>query len=259
VWYNTNYHTSLKCNPFEALYGYCPLVPGPDSPAAEFLTKKQNMINTLRENLAQAQARIKKYVDNKRTEREFVVGDMAYLKLQPFRHHVFGLHQSLKLTTKYYGPFRILERIGATAYKLQLTTDAGIHHVFHVSQLKKHLGPRDVPQNNLPLITSDGYIKIEHVVVLDTRALPHNDNIITQWKIHWQNLTEEQATWEDKHFISPHSQCSTPTLSSNGGLMVFLVDKQLLKRGRGLPGSACQCLSNTQRRRWRENRNERPG
>jgi hypothetical protein len=150
-WYNINYHTSLKCSPFEALYGYCPpminriMIPGPDSPATEFITEKQHMITKLRENLAQAQARIKKYADNKRTEREFVVGDMAYLKLQPFRHHAFGLHQNLKLTTKYYGPFRVLERIGTTAYKLQLPDDVGIHHVFHVSQLKKHLGPKVVP------------------------------------------------------------------------------------------------------------------
>uniref|UniRef100_A0A0A9FY82 Integrase catalytic domain-containing protein n=1 Tax=Arundo donax TaxID=35708 RepID=A0A0A9FY82_ARUDO len=59
-WYNTSFHTSLKLTPFQALYGFPPpminevAVPGPDSPAADFLTEKQNMITRLKENLAHA-------------------------------------------------------------------------------------------------------------------------------------------------------------------------------------------------------------
>jgi hypothetical protein len=121
------------------------------------------MLSKLRENLALAQVRIKKYADMKRTERQFAVGDLVYLKLQPFRHNAFGLHQNLKLTTKYYGPFQVLERIGPIT--------AAIHPVFHVSQLKKHVGPRVVPQSNLPMVTEKGYIKVEPIVVLDTRVV----------------------------------------------------------------------------------------
>jgi hypothetical protein len=102
---------------------------------------------------------MKKFADNKRTERKFEVGDMVYLRLQPFRHNAFNLHQSLKLTTKYYDPFRVLEKVGVVAYKIQLPSMADIHPIFHVSQLKKHLGTRVIPQDNLPLVTSDGYIK----------------------------------------------------------------------------------------------------
>jgi hypothetical protein len=47
--------------------------------------------------------------------------------------------------TKYYGPFKILSKIGNAAYKLQLPQYADIHLVFHVSQLKKHIGPKVVP------------------------------------------------------------------------------------------------------------------
>jgi hypothetical protein len=188
-WYNTNYHTSLKCTPFEALYGYKPpmisevLVPGPDTVATDFLSQRQDMIKRLKENLIQAHERMKRFADNKRTERTFEVGDMVYLRLQPFKHNAFNLHQSLKLTTKYYGPFRVLEKVGPAAYKIQLSATADIHSIFHVSQLKKHLGPRAIPQANLPLITPNSYVKTEPLEVLDTRAIPRRDDTITQWKI----------------------------------------------------------------------------
>jgi hypothetical protein len=67
--------------------------------------------------------------------------------------------------------------------------------------LKKHLSAKAVPQGNLPLVTDEGYTKTEPAQVLDTRALPRNDDIVTQWKVQWQNLSEDQATWEDKLFI----------------------------------------------------------
>jgi transposase InsO family protein len=138
-WYNTNYHISLQNIPFEALYGYPPpmiseiMVPSLESPIVDFLQQKQDMLIRLKQNLAQAQSRIKKYANKNRSKREFKVGDMVYLKLQPFRYHAFGLHQSLKLTTKFYGPFRVLKKIGSAAYKLQLLESAAIHPVFHVS------------------------------------------------------------------------------------------------------------------------------
>jgi hypothetical protein len=44
-------------------------LPGPDSPALEFLQQKQQILKKLKDNLAQAQARIKKFVDQKRSER----------------------------------------------------------------------------------------------------------------------------------------------------------------------------------------------
>jgi hypothetical protein len=159
------------------------------------------MITQLRENLTQAQQRIKKFADLNRTNREFVVGDLVYLKLHPYMQHAFNIPQHIKLMTKYYGPFKILQKIGLAAYKLQLPPNTEIHLIFHAGQLKKHIGPKDVPQGNLPLVTPEGYIKLEPVAVLDTRALPLKDEVVTQWRVQWHNLSEEQATWEDKLFI----------------------------------------------------------
>jgi hypothetical protein len=103
--------------------------------------------------------------------------------------------------TKYYGPFRILAKLGSATYKLSLPSNAEIHPVFHVSQLKKHIGSKAIPQSNLSLITSEGYVKLQPVTVLDTRALPRRDDVVTQWKVQWPHLTEDQAMWEDKLFV----------------------------------------------------------
>jgi hypothetical protein len=218
-WYNTTYHTALKVSPFQALYGFPPplisevAIPGPaDTAAKDFLAEKQQQLLKLKENLTQAQARMKKYADKKRTERTFDVGDMVYLRMQPYRMAAFGIRQAIKLTSKFYGPFRILEKVGTLAYKLLLPDDVNIHPVFHVSQLKKHLGPNAVPQPGLPLISSDGKIKTEPLQVLETRSLPRNRVLVTQWLVEWENLAPTDASWEDANFIKkvfPHFYSTT--------------------------------------------------
>ena len=159
------------------------------------------MLRRLKENLSQAQARMKKYADMKRSERQLAVGDMVYLKMQPYRTAAFGLKQALKLTSKFYGPFKILARVGNVAYRLLLPDNVGIHLVFHVSQLKKHCGKDAIPSSDLPLVGEDGRIKTDPAAVLETRAMPRHQQLVTQWLIQWINLLKENASWEDADFI----------------------------------------------------------
>ena len=81
-WYNTSFHNSSKMSPFLALYGYHPpsitssLKVSPRVQAVEdHLLHQQQVLSGLKENLAMAQNRIKKQVNQQRNERNFEVGD----------------------------------------------------------------------------------------------------------------------------------------------------------------------------------------
>lgn len=207
-WYNTSYHTALNITPFQALYGNAPpqiselSVPGPsDLEATEFLTAKTQMLQQLKENLAQATARMKKFADRNRSERTLAVGDMVYLKMQPYRMAAFGLRGAIKLHSKFYGPFRVIQTVGNRAYKLLLPEGVKIHPVFHVSQLKKHVGPTVVPSSDLPLVDANGKIHTAPALVLQVRQIPRNNLPVVQWLIQWEGLSPEEASWEDADFI----------------------------------------------------------
>lgn len=162
-------------------------------------------LEIIKNNLLKAQERMKYYADKKRKEREFSEGDMVYLKLQPYRHTSLSLHRHLKLHSKFYGPFRVLERIGNHAYKLLLPEGCMLHNTFHVSQLKKHIGPAVVPSRHLPLVGPDGVIKVEPEAILERKLIPRPQGKISipvvRWLVKWVNLPVEEATWEDSAFI----------------------------------------------------------
>jgi hypothetical protein len=65
------------------------------------------------------------------------VGDHVYLRVSLMKGvKMFGMKE--KLAHRYSGLFPILEKCGTGAYKLDLPPSlAGIHDIFHVSQLKK--------------------------------------------------------------------------------------------------------------------------
>jgi hypothetical protein len=94
-----------------------------------------------------------------------------------------------------------LQKIGQVAYKLLLPDNCAIQHVFHISQLKKHIGAKVVPQANLPLTDADGNIKVSLETLLERRLIPRNNELIVQWLIKWINLPKRATTWEDVDFM----------------------------------------------------------
>jgi hypothetical protein len=103
------------------------------------LQEAEKQVRMVKENLRVAQLRQKSYTDHRRRELSFKVGDFVYLKVSPMR----GLHHFTvrgKLTLRFIGSFKILEKRGEVAYQLELSSQlSNVHDVFHVSQLKKRL------------------------------------------------------------------------------------------------------------------------
>lgn len=82
---------------------------------------------------------MKSQADKNKSERNFEIGHQVYLKLQPYVQTTVAQRSNQKLGYKYFGPYKILQCVGAVAYKLDLPATSNIHHVVHVSLLKKAL------------------------------------------------------------------------------------------------------------------------
>ncbi|KAJ0078809.1 hypothetical protein Patl1_22866 [Pistacia atlantica] len=139
---------------------------------------------------------MKLFADRKRTDREFHPGDFVYLRLQPYRQTSLAIRRSLKLAPRFYGPYKVLERIGSVAYRLELPEDSKIHPIFHVSQLKPKVGSKVVPLINLPEIACTGELQPVPEQILAKKIVRHGRRNITEVLVQWSGSSTNEATWE---------------------------------------------------------------
>jgi hypothetical protein len=140
-WYNTSFLSAKKMTPFMALYGYHP--PSITSSLKEkykvqavedHIENQQQVIQILKDNLTMAHNRMKQQADQHRSERSFEVGDWVFLRLEPYKQmSLKKAKKDNKLSPKYYGPYKVLQKIGTMAYKLELPASSKVHPVLHVS------------------------------------------------------------------------------------------------------------------------------
>nr|GFC38593.1 putative reverse transcriptase domain-containing protein [Tanacetum cinerariifolium] len=165
--YNNSYHASIKAAPFEALYG------------------------------RKYRSRQKSYADLKRRLTEFELGDKVMLKVSPWRGVIcFGKRG--KLSPRFVGPFKVIERIGPVAYKLELPDKLrGIHDTFHVSNLKRCFVNDDVVilLDEVQLDDKLYFVK-EPVEIIDREVKQLKRSRISIVKVCWNSRRGPEFTWE---------------------------------------------------------------
>jgi len=202
--YNNSYQESIKMAPFEALYGQKCRTPLNWVESGErryygidFVNEAEQQVRTIQQHLEAAQARQKSYADKRRKPIEFAVGDHVYIKVSLMKGvQRFGVKR--KLAPRYLGPYRILEKKGNVAYKVQLPAELrAIFPVFHVSQLKKCLR---VPEERVEVrdikLKSNLVYEEKPVAVVDRKERVTRNQVVKFYKVLWSNHGEEDATWE---------------------------------------------------------------
>ncbi|KAK5835175.1 hypothetical protein PVK06_010861 [Gossypium arboreum] len=139
---------------------------------------------------------MKQMVDKHRSEREFQLGDLVYLKLKPYHQHSLRKFKNQKLSPRYFGPFPVEARVGQVAYKLSLPPSARIHSTFYFSQLNKHIGSA-VSASSLPPVGSDGPLLKSPIQSLDKRMVKQGNHAAVEVLIEWADTFPEDSTWEN--------------------------------------------------------------
>ncbi|GJT33586.1 putative reverse transcriptase domain-containing protein [Tanacetum coccineum] len=125
------------CSPFRPLYGrkcrspVCWAKVGDvQLTGPEIIHETTKKIVQIRQRLQAARDRQRSYANIRRKPLEFQVGDHVMLKVSPHKG-VIRFGKRGKLNPRYIGPFKILERIGPVAYKLDfLEEHINIHSTF---------------------------------------------------------------------------------------------------------------------------------
>jgi hypothetical protein len=140
-----------------------------------------------------------------RSEGEFEVGGWVLMRLQPYQHmSPKQQKKDNKFAPKYYGPYKVLQRIRSMAYKLELPPSSHVHPIFHVSCLKKVIGDNILVQTILPNINEEREIILELETILEIRVKKMINLPIIEYLVKWKNLPIEKVTWEDEFFMQKH-------------------------------------------------------
>ncbi|GJX68404.1 putative reverse transcriptase domain-containing protein [Tanacetum coccineum] len=222
--YNNSYHTSIKAAPFEALYGRKCRSPVCWAEVGDAQLTGPAIIHETTEKIVQIKSRIqaardrqKSYANIRRKPMVFQVGDKVMLKVSPWKGVVrFGKRG--KLNPRYVGPFKVIERVGTVAYKLELPQQLSrVHNTFHVSNLKKCLSDESlvIPLEELRVDDKLHFVE-EPVEVMDREIKQLKRSRIPIIKVRWNSKRGPEFTWErEDQFKQKYPHLFTKTAPSS--------------------------------------------
>ncbi|GJX05179.1 retrotransposable element Tf2 [Tanacetum coccineum] len=156
-WYNTNFHTSINTTPYEVVFGqlpplHIPYVAKDNNVEAvdTTLQARDQTIQLLKFNLKKAQDRMKSQADRKRQN---------------------------KLSSKFFGPFQVIKKVGKVAYKLQLPDYDMVHPVFHVSQLKACYS-KVTKMGQFPQCDVEGLLAAIPIKLLERKVVKQSNRVV---------------------------------------------------------------------------------
>ncbi|GJS64793.1 putative reverse transcriptase domain-containing protein [Tanacetum coccineum] len=186
--YNNSYHSSIRCAPFEALYGRKCRLP--------ILWAEIGDNGLIGPELVQ-----------ETTDKVVVIKDM----LKAARDLRFG--KKGKLAPRFVGPFEILKRIGPVAYRLRLPEElSSVHDTFHVSNLKKCLADANlhVPLDEIKVDKTLRFVE-EPLEIMDREVKTLKRSKIPIVKVRWNSKRGPEFTWERED----HMKAKYPQLFEN--------------------------------------------
>ena len=129
---------------------------------------------------------MKQQVDQHHSERTFQVSDMVFLHLQPYKKSSLKLKGKHKLAPKFYGPYKVLEKIGSVAYKL----------AHPPSRIQQVIGTNIREEIVLPEWDNEGSIISDPEAILNKHTCHICSRSITKVLIQWHNMQPKDVTWE---------------------------------------------------------------
>ncbi|GJV13127.1 putative reverse transcriptase domain-containing protein [Tanacetum coccineum] len=185
----------------------------------EIVQETTENIVQIKQRMQAARDRQKSYTDLKHKPIEIQVGDKVMLKVSPWKG-VIHFGKWGKLNPRYVGPFKVLEKVGSVAYKLELLQELSrVHNIFHVSNLKKCYAdePLAVPLDRLHFDDKLRFVE-EPIEIIDHEVKRLKRSRIPLVKVRWNSRRGPEFTWEHKDQFRkkyPHLFTKTaPSLSA---------------------------------------------
>ncbi|GJW15135.1 putative reverse transcriptase domain-containing protein [Tanacetum coccineum] len=175
--YNNSYHSSIRCAPFEALYGRKCRSPDLRAEIRESRLIGPELVQETNDKVVLIKEKLK--------------------AVSPLKGMVRFLKKG-KLAPRYVGPFEIIERVGPVAYRLRLPEElSSVHDTFHVSNLKKCLADANlhVPLDEIKIDKTLRFVE-EPIEIIDREVKSLKRSKIPIVKFRWNSKRGPAFTWE---------------------------------------------------------------